>query len=71
MRMHPLTPAEIWDAERKAVAARQARKAERRAQAARGQALPFIPELWATYVKVGAVGLFGAAVALAMIVAWA
>lgn len=69
MRMHPLTPAEIWEAERKA--AREARRAERRAQAARGEALPLIPELWATYVKVGAVGLFGAAVALAMIVAWA
>lgn len=62
---------EVWKAERERKAAREARRAERRAQAARGEALPLIPELWATYVKVGAVGLFGAAVALAMIVAWA
>lgn len=51
MRMHPLTPAEIWEAERKAIEARDARRRERAAAD-----LPLVPAA----LRVWLVGLFGA-----------
>lgn len=60
MRMHPLTPAEIWEAERKAIEARDARRRERAANN-----LPLVP----APLRVVLVGLFGA-FALAMVCAF-